>query len=100
MIRNGTLTGATWGSTLAGGQVDVDTGATAISFAESDIISLTYANASNQSTASIAAAEVYNWALQIGVDLAGTSDIYTLAAAIDGGTGDVLGNISFWNLTA
>jgi hypothetical protein len=100
MIRNGTLTGATWGSTLAGGQVDVDTGATAISFAESDIISLTYSNASNQSTASIAAAEVYNWALQIGVDLAGTSDIYTLAAAIDGGTGDVLGNISFWNLTA
>lgn len=100
LIKNGTLTGATWGSTLAGGQVDVDVGATAISFAESDIISLSYTNASNQSTASVAAAEVYNWALQLGVDLAGTSDIYTLAAAIDSSTGDVLGNISFWNLTA
>lgn len=100
LIKNGTLTGATWGSTVSGGQVDVDTGATAITFAESDIISLSYTNASNQSTASVSSTTGYNWALQLGVDLADTSDIYTLAASIDGGTGDVLGNISFWNLTA
>jgi hypothetical protein len=100
LIKNGTLTGATWGSTLAGGQVDVDTGATAISFAEGDIIQLDYTNATNQSAAPLAASSGYNWALQLGVDLANASDVYTLAAGIDSGTGDVLGNISFWNLTA
>lgn len=100
LIKNATLTGATFGSTLAGGQVDVDTGATAMTFAEGDIISMSYVNASNQSTGSVSAATGYNWALQLGVDLANVSDVYTLAAGIDSGTGDVLGNISFWNLTA
>lgn len=99
LIRNATLTGATWGSTLADGQVDVDTGATAMTFAESDIIQLNYVNASNQSSTPLAATAGYNWGLQLGVTASGTSDIYTLAACIDSGTGDVLGNISFWCLT-
>lgn len=100
LIKNATLTGATWGSTLAGGQVDVDTGATAMTFAEGDVIQMSYVNASNQSTGNVQSQTGYNWALQLGVDLAGTSDVYTLAACIDSGTGDVLGNIQFWNLTA
>ena len=99
LIKNATLTGATWGSTLADGQVDVDTGATAMTFAESDIIQLNYVNASNQSSTPLAATAGYNWGLQLGVTASGTSDIYTLAACIDSGTGDVLGNISFWCLT-
>lgn len=99
LIRNATLTGATWGATLADGQVDVDTGATAMTFAESDIIQLDYVNASNQSSTPLAATTGYNWGLQLGVTASGTSDIYTLAACIDSGTGDVLGNISFWCLT-
>lgn len=100
LIKNGTLTGATWASTVSGGQVDVDTAATAITFAASDVIQMNYVNASNQSTGSIAAATGYNWALQLGVDLANTSDVYTIAAAIDTGTGNTLANLSFWNLTA
>lgn len=99
LIRNATLTGATWGATLADGQVDVDTGATAMTFAESDIIQLNYVNASNQSSTPLTASAGYNWGLQLGVTASGTSDIYTLAACIDSGTGDVLGNISFWCLT-
>jgi hypothetical protein len=100
LLKNATLTGATYASTLAGGQVDVDTAATAVTFAEGDIISMSYVAASNQSTGSVSTTTGYNWALQLGVDLAGTSDVYTLAAGIDSSTGDVLGNISFWNLTA
>lgn len=100
LIKNGTLTGATWGSTLAGGQVDVDTGATSMTYAEGDLIQVNYVNASNQSTGNVAASTGYNWALQLGVDLAGTSDIYTVAAQIDTGTGDVLASLAFWNLTA
>lgn len=99
LMKNPTLTGATWGSTLADGQVDVDTGATAMTFTEGDIIQLDYTNASNQSTAPLLAPAGYNWALQLGSTLANVSDVYTLAAYIDSGTGDVIGNISFWNLT-
>lgn len=100
LVRNATLTGATWASTRAGGQVDVDLAATSMSFTENDLVQVNYVNASNQSTGNIAATTGYNWALQLGVDLANVSDTYTLAAAIDAGTGDTLGNISFWNLTA
>lgn len=100
LIKNGSLTNATWSANLCGGQVEVDTGATAISFSENDIKSMTYVNASNQSTGSINAPQGYNWRLQLGATANGVSDIYTLCAAIDSGTGDVLGNIQFWNLTA
>lgn len=99
LIRNATLTGATWASTLADGQVDVDTGATAMTFNEQDIIQLDYVGSSNQSSSTLTATTGYNWGLQLGVTASGTSDIYTLAACIDAGTGDVLGNISFWCLT-
>lgn len=99
LIRNATLTGATWGSTLADGQVDVDTGATAMTFTEQDIIQLDYVGSSNQSSSTLTTTTGYNWGLQLGVTASGTSDIYTLAACIDAGTGDVLGNISFWCLT-
>lgn len=100
LVKNGTLTNSTWGATLSGGQVDVDTGATAISFTTEDVIQLDYTASSNQSRASFNEATGYNWSLQLGSTVAGVSDIYTLAANIDAGTGDVLGNISFWNLTA
>jgi len=99
LIRNAALTGATWGATLADGQVDVDTGATAMTFNEQDIIQLDYVGSSNQSSSTLTATTGYNWGLQLGVTASGTSDIYTLAACIDAGTGDVLGNISFWCLT-
>lgn len=99
LIKNATLTGATWASTLSDGQVDVDTGATAMTFNEQDIVQLDYVNASNQSSAQLSATTGYNWGLQLGVTLANVSDTYTLAACIDAGNGDVLGNISYWCLT-
>ena len=100
LIKNGTLTGATWASTLAGGQVDVDVAATSMTYVEGDLVQVNYVNASNQSTGSVSSSTGYNWSLQLGVDLAGTSDIYTVAAQIDSGTGDVLAALAFWNLTA
>jgi len=100
LVKNGTLTNDTWGDTLSGGQVDVDTGATAISFTTEDVVLLNYTASSNQSRESFNEGTGYNWALQLGSTVAGVSDIYTLAAKIDSGTGDVLGNISFYNLTA
>ncbi|MEK0416268.1 MAG: hypothetical protein RI949_274, partial [Pseudomonadota bacterium] len=44
----------------------------------------------------------YNWALQLGVSLAGVSDTLTLAIrTLDSGTpqGECYGTIAFWDLT-
>jgi len=41
----------------------------------------------------------YNFSLQLGVTIGGTSDIYTLAARVISGTGDAIGAQSFWDLT-
>lgn len=99
LVKNGALTNSTWSSTLSNGQVDVDTGATAISFSQDDIVQLDYVASSATSKSTLSQSTEYNWSLQLGVDLSGTSDIYTLVANINTLNGDVLGNISFWNLT-
>jgi hypothetical protein len=102
LVKNATLTGATWGSTLAGGQVDVDTGAsgTAITPTADSIVQLAYATSTNQANASLEVPTGYNFDLQIGVSLAGTSDTYTLAArTISGASNTCLGSIILYNLT-
>lgn len=102
LVKNATLTGATWGSTLAGGQVDVDTGAsgTAITPTADSIVQLAYATSTNQANVSLEVPTGYNFDLQIGVSLAGTSDTYTLAArTISGATNTCLGSIILYNLT-
>lgn len=102
LVKNATLTGATWGSTLAGGQVDVDTGAsgTAITPTADSIVQLAYATSTNQANVSLEVPTGYNFDLQIGVSLAGTSDTYTLAArTISGASNTCLGSIILYNLT-
>jgi hypothetical protein len=102
LVKNATLTGATWGSTLAGGQVDVDTGAsgTAITLTADSIVQLAYATSTNQANVSLEVPTGYNFDLQIGVSLAGTSDTYTLAArTISGASNTCLGSIILYNLT-
>lgn len=102
LVKNATLTGATWGSTLAGGQVDVDTGAsgTAITPTADSIVQLAYATSTNQANVSLEVPTGYNFDLQIGVSLAGVSDTYTLAArTISGATNTCLGSIILYNLT-
>jgi len=80
LIKNATLTGATYASTMAGGQVDIDTAATALTTSSADqIVETSYSTASAQSRTSVLVATGYNWDLQLGVSLAGASDTYTLA---------------------
>lgn len=102
IVKNATLTGATWGSTLAGGQMDVDTGAsgTAITPTADSIVQTVYTTASNQAQTSLASPVGYNLDLQFGVSLAGVSDTYTLAArAIAGASNTCLGSLIVYNLT-
>ena len=100
LIKNATLTGATYASSMSGNQVDIDIAATALSTSSADQITQnSYATASNQAKTSIMASTGYNWDMQIGVSLANVSDTYTLAARTLSGTNACLGSISFWNLT-
>jgi len=102
LVKNASLTGATWGNTLSGGQVDVDTGAsgTAITPTADSIVQTSYATSTNQANSSLVVPTGYNFDLQLGVSLAGVSDTYTLAArSIAGANNTCLGSIVLYNLT-
>lgn len=105
LIKNATLTGATWGSTISGGQVDIDTGATALTNTADNIVRNSFSTATNQGSTVISAQTGYNFDLQLGypASLTGngfaSSDTYTLAARTYSGTNACTGSICFWNLT-
>jgi len=102
LLKNPTLTGATWAATVpSDSNVEYDVAATAISsigtIAQTDYVTSSGSAGVSQTSAPTG----YNWDLQLGVSLAGVSDIYTLAVRTVSGatTGDGLGSISFYDLT-
>jgi hypothetical protein len=102
LIKNPTLTGATWAATVpTDSNVEYDVGATAIS-AIGTIVQTDYVTSTGSAGVSNTSAPTgYNWDLQLGVSLGGTSDIYTLGVrTVDGATkGSGVGSISFYDLT-
>jgi hypothetical protein len=102
LLKNPTLTGATWAATVdSDSNVEYDVAATAIS-SRGTIMQTDYVTASGSAGVSSTSAPTgYNWDLQLGTSLAGVSDIYTLAArTVSGATnGDGVGSISFYDLT-
>jgi hypothetical protein len=102
LLKNPTLTGATWAATVSSdANVEFDVAATAIS-AVGTIAQTDYVTSSGSggiiNTSSILS---YNWDLQLGASLANVSDIYTVAArTVSGATqGSGVGSISFYDLT-
>lgn len=106
-VKNASLTGATWASTLSGGQVDVDVAATAFGTQPSgdSIAQIAYATGTNQGASSATVPTGYNWELQLGytASLSGngfaSSDTYTIAARSFTATNTGYGAITFYNLT-
>jgi hypothetical protein len=102
LLKNPTLTGATWAATVpSDSNVEYDVAATAISNVGT-IVQTDYVTSSGSAGVSQTSAPTgYNWDLQLGVSLAGVSDIYTLGVRTVSGatTGDGLGSISFYDLT-
>jgi hypothetical protein len=102
LLKNPTLTGATWAATVpTDSNVDFDVAATAI-LAVGSIVQTDYVTSTGSGgTQSVSAPTGYNWDLQLGTSLAGTSDIYTVAVrTVDGATkGSGVGSLSFWDLT-
>lgn len=96
LIKNPTLTGTPSWSSLSN-NVEYDVAATGLS--DGTIVQSTYVSGSNQGSGLGTGSLEYNFSLQLGVSLSGTSDIYTLAARTISGTDDIIGALSFYDLT-
>lgn len=96
LVKNPTLSGASWVSTSSN---NVETDLSATSYTGGTIVQQQFVLASQQSSGLIAGGADYNWDLQLGADLSGTSDIYTLAVRTLSGTHTAIGALSFWDLT-
>lgn len=101
LIKNTTLTGATWAATVpSDSNVDYDVAATAMS--GGTIVQTDYVTSTGSGgTVNTSTATGYNWDLQLGATISGTSDTYTLGVrTVSGATkGDGVGSISFYDLT-
>ena len=95
LVRNATLTGASYDTTTFA-SVDFDVTATAMS--GGDIVLNEYATATNQAGAQAQNDLRYNFDMQLGATIAGTSDVYTVAVRILSGTGSAIGSLAFYDL--
>jgi len=102
LLKNPTLTGATWAATVpSDSNVEYDVAATAISsvgtIAQTDYVTSTGSGGTINTSISTG----FNWDLQLGASLTSVSDIYTLAVrTVDGATkGSGVGSLSFYDLT-
>ncbi len=101
LVKNPTLTGATWASTVpSDSNVEFDVAATAMT--GGTIVQSNYL-ASNTAggTGGTSFDNAYNFDLQLGATIAGVSDVYTVGIRTVSGatTGDALGSLSFYDLT-
>jgi hypothetical protein len=101
LIKNPTLTGASWTAVPSDSNVEYDVTATAISAAGTITQTAYIASSGGGGQANTVSPTGFNWDLQVGVSLTSVSDIYTLGVrTISGATkGDGVGSISFYDLT-
>lgn len=100
LIKNPTLTGASWAAVPTDSNVEFDVAATATT--GGSIVQTDYVTASGSAGVSnTSLPSAYNFDLQLGASIAGTSDIYTVAIRTVSGatTGDAVGSLSFYDLT-
>jgi hypothetical protein len=100
LMKNTTLTTASWVAMPSDANVEYDV--TAATMSGGTICQTDYVTASGSSGISNTSAPTgYNLDLQLGVSLASVSDIYTLAVRIVSGAtkGDGVGSLSFYDLT-
>lgn len=95
LVKNPTLTGASFTSNSTNVELDV----TATAMTGGTIVDLDYVSGSNQGSGVVSTGESYNFDLQLGASLAGVSDIYTVAARTISGTDDIIGSMSYYDLT-
>lgn len=102
IIRNATLTGAAWTSTNS---TNVQADYSATSLIGGVIERVDYAIGTDSGFfggsvgTEISVDQVYNWDSQLRRTQSKVSDIYTLAARVLNGSGDIIGTIGFYDLT-
>jgi len=96
LVKNPTLTGASWAASTSN-NVQQDLSAT--SYTGGTIVQQQFVLSSSQASGISAGGSDYNWDLQLGATISGTSDIYTLAIRALSGTHTAIGALSFWDLT-
>ena len=97
LIKNATLTGASYNTTDF---LHVDYDITASALSGGTVVQSDFIASTNQSAGSLVSPTGYNFNLQLGVSIAGTSDVYTLAVRTVTGSGaSVYGTMSFYDLT-
>ena len=101
LVKNPTLTGATWAATVpSDSNVEYDVAATAMT--GGTIVQTDYVTSSGSGgVQNTSLPNDYNFDLQLGASIAGVSDIYTVAIRTVSGatTGDAVGSLSFYDLT-
>jgi len=101
LVKNTTLTGATWAATVpSDSNVDYDVAATAMTggtIVQTDFVTASGSGGVSQTSLP----NEYNWDLQLGATISGTSDTYTVGIRTVSGatTGDAVGSLSFYDLT-
>jgi len=96
LIKNTTLTGASWVASDTDANVQVDYTATATS--GGTIVSSGYTSGKS-GRVPLTVSGTHNLDLQLGTSLAGVSDTYTLCARTLAGTGNGWGSLAFYDLT-
>jgi hypothetical protein len=97
LVKNATLTGASYSAVASDANVEYDVSSTAMS--GGTIVQVDYAASSNQGTTALNPISAFNWDYQLGASLAGTSDVYTVGVKVFTGTGDIIGSLTFLDLT-
>jgi hypothetical protein len=96
LIKNATLTGASF---VASDSPNADYDVSATALTGGTIVQSGYVSATNQSSGQVESDFAYNFDLQLGRTIGGTSDIYTLAARVLTGSDDIIGALEFYDLT-
>jgi len=96
LVKNPTLTGASW---VASDSSNVQQDLSATSYTGGTIVQQQYVLSSTLANGIATGSSDYNWDLQLGATISGTSDIYTLAVRTLSGTHNAIGSLSFWDLT-
>jgi len=97
LFKNGTLTGASYSAVSSDANVEFDIAATAIT--GGTLVYAEFLTSRSGRSALSGANASFNFDLQLGSSLAGTSDVYTLAVRTITGTGGGIGALSFFDLT-
>ena len=97
LVKNATLTGAAYSTVASDANVEFDVSSTAMS--GGTIVQIDYAASSNQGTTALNPIAAFNWDYQLGASLAGVSDVYTIGVKTFTGTGDIIGSLTFYDLT-